>query len=187
MNTEEPSFVCTEGAAPEAQAVCQKGYRMLLNRSLAIFTFCAAIITPLLGLSEERFQGRTVAVLDGDTIDVVTDEREKIRVRLAGIDAPEKSQAYGQRSKQNLAAMVGGKTVEIVDRGNDQYGRTVGSISVDGIDVNAEQVKSGFAWVYSRYNRDNELPSLETQARRDQLGLWRDKNPIAPWLYRRAE
>ncbi|APC19506.1 micrococcal nuclease (plasmid) [Pseudomonas frederiksbergensis] len=160
---------------------------MIFKRSLAILMFCTSLGSPLVGWAGDNFHGLTVAVLDGDTVEVLTDQHEKIRVRLAGIDAPEKSQAYGQKAKQNLAAMVAGKSVEVIDQGRDQYGRTVGTISVDGLDVNAEQVKAGLAWVYTRYNRDSKLPALEEKARRDQLGLWRDHNPTAPWEYRRSQ
>ena len=85
-----------------------------------------------------------------------------------------------------VASMVAGKLVDVVDHGRDQYGRTVGSLSVGDLDVNAEQVKAGYAWVYARYNRDSRLPALEEEARRGQLGLWRDPKPTAPWEYRHS-
>nr|WP_246883735.1 thermonuclease family protein [Pseudomonas koreensis] len=141
----------------------------------------------MIAWSADNFRGVTVAVLDGDTVEVLTDQHEQRRIRLAGIDAPEKSQAYGQRSKQNLASMVAGKLVDVVDHGRDQYGRTVGSLSVGGLDVNAEQVKAGYAWAYTRYNRDSKLAALEENARRRHVGLWRDSKPIAPWEYRHSK
>lgn len=159
---------------------------MTLKRSLTILLLCTSFGGPLIAWSADNFRGVTVAVLDGDTVEVLTDQHEQRRIRLAGIDAPEKSQAYGQRSKQNLASMVAGKLVDVVDHGRDQYGRTVGSLSVGGLDVNAEQVKAGYAWVYARYNRDSRLPALEEEARRGQLGLWRDPKPTAPWEYRQS-
>lgn len=157
---------------------------MTLKRSLTILLLSTSLGSPLIGWAGENFRGLTVAVLDGDTVEVLTDQHEKIRIRLAGIDAPEKSQAYGQRSKQHLVSMVAGKSVDVVDHGRDQYGRTVGSLSVDGLDVNAEQVKAGYAWVYVRYNRDSKLSALEAKARMAKVGLWRDPKPTAPWEYR---
>ncbi|MCP1515565.1 thermonuclease family protein [Pseudomonas rhodesiae] len=163
-----------------------KAFIVTLKRSLTILLLATSLAGPLIGWAGENFRALTVAVLDGDTVEVLTEQHKKIRIRLAGIDAPEKSQAYGQRSKQNLASMVAGKSVDVIDHGSDQYGRTVGSLFVDGLDVNAEQVKAGYAWVYTRYNRDSMLPTLEENARRDQLGLWRDPNPTAPWEFRHS-
>lgn len=159
---------------------------MTLKRSLTILLLCTSFGGPLIAWSADNFRGLTVAVLDGDTVEVLTDQHVKIRIRLAGIDAPEKSQAYGQRSKQNLASMVAGKSVDVVDHGRDQYGRTVGSLSVDGFDVNAEQVKAGYAWVYARHNRDSRLPEFEEKARTARVGLWKDPKPTAPWEYRHS-
>ena len=131
------------------------------------------------------FHGKAVRVLDGDTVDVLTPENQMIRVRLANIDAPEKSQAFGQRSRQNLTSLIAGHMVEVRVQNQDQYGRQVGRIIANGVEANTEQVRAGMAWVYTRYNQDRRLPAIEAQAKRDQLGLWADPHPLEPWLYRR--
>lgn len=129
-------------------------------------------------------EGRVVGVADGDTITVLTGGRESIRVRLAEIDAPEKSQAFGQRSKQSLSDLVFGKTVRVEQQDVDRYGRVVGRVFVGGTDVNAEQVRQGMAWVYRQYLRDTTLLNVEQEARAARRGLWSDLNPMPPWEYR---
>lgn len=135
--------------------------------------------------SSGELVGRVVGVSDGDTITLLVG-REQHRVRLAGIDAPEQRQAFGQRSKLALSRLCFGDTaarVRIEDR--DRYGRIVGRVFCRGQDANATQVERGYAWVYTRYNRDRALPQLEATARADRLGLWADPAPIAPWDFRR--
>ena len=139
------------------------------------------------------FPGRVVGVLDGDTVDVLTVDHVQERIRLMGIDAPEKAQAFGQRSKQFLADLVFGKTVEIEWRHRERYGRIVGRVLLDGRDVNLEMVQAGLAWHYKAYEReqrpeDRELYAFaETAARKKSQGLWGDLNPIPPWNYRRSK
>jgi len=157
----------------------------MIRRSFVVMALCVAL-SPLLCIADTRFEGKTIAVLDGDTIDVLTQDKQKIRIRLANIDAPEKSQAFGQRSRQNLASMVAGKSVEVIDTGGDQYGRRVGRVLIAGTEVNVEKVRAGYAWVYVRYNHDGRLPALEAAARQEGLGLWVDAHPQAPWLYRHS-
>lgn len=116
------------------------------------------------------FTGKVVAVSDGDTITVLRG-REQVKVRLAAIDAPEKAQAFGQKSKQALAGLVHGKSVQVVEHGLDKYQRTLGSIYLDGLDVNAEQVRQGMAWVFLRYSKDAGLIQLQAEAREQRRGL----------------
>jgi hypothetical protein len=122
--------------------------------------------------------------LDGDTLIVLTPEKRQIKVRLVEIDAPEKSQAYGQRSKQSLSDLVFGKQVRVEQQDRDRYGWVVGRVYAEGLDVNAEQVKRGMAWVYRKYARDQTLFPLEHEAKNAKLGLWADPYAIPPWEYR---
>lgn len=131
------------------------------------------------------FSGKVVGVSDGDTITVLKD-REQVKVRLVEIDAPEKGQAFGNRSKQALSELVRGKQVEIRERGTDRYGRTLGRIYQSGLDVNAEMVRRGMAWVYVKYVKDKRLNQLEAEARKQRRGLWADEDPVPPWEWRRA-
>ncbi len=129
--------------------------------------------------------GKVVAVADGDTITVLRD-KEQVKVRLAEIDAPEKAQAFGNRSKQSLSDMCFGKIATLADKGKDRYGRTLARVTCADIDANAEQVRRGMAWVYDRYVTDRGLYSIQDEARAAKRGLWADVNPVPPWEWRKA-
>jgi micrococcal nuclease len=126
-----------------------------------------------------------IAVMDGDTVMVLRDG-QKIKVRLANIDAPEKDQPFGQQSRDSLLEMVGKRQVQIDSQAVDQYGRIVGLISADGRNVNQEQVRRGMAWEYSHYHSDKTYVSLQSAARQAHRGLWAQSSPQAPWQWRKA-
>lgn len=134
--------------------------------------------------------GYVVGIADGDTITVLDANRQQHKIRLAGIDAPEMKQAFGNRSRQNLAAMVFNKTVDVEWDKHDKYGRTVGKVMVNGVDANLEQIKTGMAWWYEKYRREQSpedqrrYAEAEQQARAARVGLWRDPVPMAPWDWR---
>jgi len=138
----------------------------------------------------EVISGRVIGVIDGDTIDVLGDSKTTYRIRLAGIDAPERKQAFGTRSKQSLSDLVYQKRVDIETHKKDRYGRRVGKVLIEGKDVNLEQLHLGMAWFYREYERelnpqDRKLYDLaETQARKMKLGLWVDENAVSPWKFR---
>ncbi len=124
---------------------------------------------------------------DGDTIEVLHSLRAE-RIRLHGVDAPEKSQAFGSRARQFTAGMVFGLIVTVRAKGRDRYGRTVAEIALpDGRILNRELVANGFAWHYKRYSSYLDLARLEATARAQKRGLWVDAHPIAPWEFRRSE
>lgn len=131
------------------------------------------------------FGGSVVSIADGDTITVLV-ERKQIKVRLVEIDAPEKAQAFGARSKHSLSDMCFGKAALIKEKSKDRYGRTLGRVFCDGIDVNAEQVRRGMAWVYDKYVTDHSLYPLQDEARTARRGLWYDPDPMPPWNWRRV-
>lgn len=147
--------------------------------------FWFAVLLAFTGLAHADFSGQVVAILDGDTIDVLVDQRP-VRVRLAQIDAPEKRQAFGTRSRQVLAGLVFKKTARVTEDGHDRYGRVVGTVFVADVDVNAQMVREGMAWVYRQYAKNKMLYELETQAKELRVGLWVDPDPMPPWKYRRA-
>lgn len=135
----------------------------------------------------ESFSGKVVGVSDGDTISVMRSGRAE-KVRLLGIDAPEKKQAFGNRAKQYASELAFGKivTVNVFDR--DRYGRSVGEVILpDGRSLNRELVRAGFAWWYRAYSRDKTLGALEAEARAQRRGLWRDPKPLPPWEFRKAQ
>jgi micrococcal nuclease len=133
-----------------------------------------------------RLVGEVVGVTDGDTIKILQGKRQ-YRIRLNGIDAPEQKQAYGQKSKEYLAALVFRKKVEVIVRDTDRYGRYVGDVLIGGKSANAELVAVGLAWHYTAYSKDANLASLEKAARAGRLGLWADSAPMPPWEFRRKK
>lgn len=145
----------------------------------------------LLGLllaapSWAELAGRVVAVHDGDTITVLVAGRD-IRVRLAGIDAPEWGQPFRNASRHALEAQLAGREVRVVERGRDGFGRVLGRVYVGAVDVNAEQVRSGYAWVFRRFEQDPVLLALEAEAEAARRGLWREPNPVPPWRWRERQ
>ena len=127
-----------------------------------------------------------VGVADGDTLTVLCKGNEKMKIRLSEIDAPEKRQPFGSRSKLSLSNMCLQKKAKIKPQTRDRYGRTVARVICDGVDANEEQVKRGMAWVYDKYVRDQSLYSIQDKARVSKKGLWADNEPIKPWEYRRG-
>jgi len=107
-------------------------------------------------------------------------------VRLVDIDAPEKGQPFGNRSKQALEVLVKGQDVLVVERGQDRYQRTLGRVYRGDLDVNAEQVRQGMAWVHRQYAKDASLFQIEAEAKEQKRGLWRDPEPVPPWEWRRV-
>jgi endonuclease YncB( thermonuclease family) len=143
-----------------------------------------------LSVGAETLTGKVIGISDGDTIDVLDSSKSTHRIRLAGIDAPEKAQPFGQRSKEHLSDSVFGKQVEVQGGMIDKYGRNVGKILVNGFDANLEQVRAGFAWHYKAYEseqsaEDRRLYSMtEEMARAQRLGLWSEKKQMPPWEWR---
>lgn len=135
--------------------------------------------------SRARFSGRVVRILDGDTIEVLRAGRP-VRVRLHGIDCPERHQAFGTAARKFTAERAFGKAVTVLVRDKDRYGRTVGDVLLpDGGSLNRELLRAGLAWWYRRYSNDPRLEQAEAEARQSGRGLWSDPRPTAPWDYRR--
>jgi endonuclease YncB( thermonuclease family) len=141
----------------------------------------------------ETLTGRVVRVTDGDTIVVLDADKVQHKIRLQGIDAPERHQAFGTKSKEHLYELVAGRNVEVDYSKYDRYQRVLGKVMVNGEDVNLEQVETGMAWHYKKYQGE-QAPSdrvkysdAEREARMRKIGLWHDLNPIPPWDYRQAE
>ena len=128
---------------------------------------------------------RVVGVYDGDTITCIDDTNTQQKIRMAEIDAPELGQDFGTVSREAMAAMVFGKTVDVTDSGKDRYGRWIGHISVNGLNVNREMIATGNAWHYAAYSSDPSLAAVQSQAQTQKLGLWAQPNPTPPWNYRK--
>ena len=113
-------------------------------------------------------------------------DKQQHKIRLSDIDTPERKQPFGTRTKQALSELAFGKHARVVEVTKDRYGRIVGRVYVDGLNVNAVLVRGRYAWVYRKYSQDGELLKLEAQARENRLGLWAEPNPIPPWEWRRG-
>jgi micrococcal nuclease len=133
--------------------------------------------------------GRVVRVLDGDTVVLLDRGMAQHKIRLAGIDAPETGQEFGTRAKQHLD-LVGGNEITVAWQKRDKYGRIVGKLVYDGIDVNLAMVRSGFAWWYRTYAGEQssvdrlQYAAAQERAQTEKIGLWTDKAPLAPWEWR---
>ena len=135
--------------------------------------------------------GHVVAVSDGDTITVLDGNKQRYVIRLMGIDAPEKAQAFGQQSKKSLSDLVFDRDVSVTWFKHDRYGRTVGQVYVDDTDVCLEQIKRGLAWHFKQYERKQSLvdrsryADAEKDARIARIGLWQDEHPLEPSKFRK--
>lgn len=149
----------------------------MVRYSVFLFFAILAIASPLFALS-----GKVVSIHDGDTITILQG-KQQIKVRLFGIDAPEKKQDYGQKSKQFLASLIAGQVVEVEPKGKDRYKRMLGIIHYKGQDINAQMVLNGYAWAYVKYSRI--YVNQERLARENKRGLWQSSNPTPPWEWRK--
>lgn len=133
----------------------------------------------------EEFNARVIAVMDGDTVMVLRDNR-KIKIRLANIDAPEKAQEFGMESRQALVNRVSQKMIHVNSQAMDSYGRMVAELSVDGRSVNEEQVRGGMAWEYSHFHRNPHYLALQSEAQQAHRGLWAlADSPMPPEQWRK--
>lgn len=131
-------------------------------------------------------RAKVIGVRDGDTIDIITVDKFTITIRLDGIDCPEKKQAFGEKAKQFTSNFAFGQFVRIKSNGKDGYGRILGEVFNDkGISLNKSLLRNGLAWHYKKYSKSADLASLHEKAKAGRIGLWADKNPIAPWDFRK--
>lgn len=130
--------------------------------------------------------GKVIKVADGDTITIQTSNNEKIKIRLYGIDAPEKKQEYGIKSLDVLKKLSYGKTVDVEVKEKDRYGRTVGIVFLNGEEINLKMIETGNAWHYKKYAKEEmSYANAEAEARKKKLGLWNSDKQISPWEYRK--
>ncbi len=158
---------------------------------------CAVLLCVNVSAFGEEFFAKVIVVLDGDTV-LIRRSNGLVKIRLAEIDAPEKAQAFGETSRHSLSDMVMGKQVKFVSETMDQYGRMVAHLNVDGLDVDAEQIRRGMAWEYSNFaslaasrqslrdppHSNKALIALQNEARQASRGLWAQSNPTPPWEWR---
>ena len=137
--------------------------------------------------SSSDLVGRVVKVSDGDTITILDSSKTQHKIRLHGIDAPEKKQAFGNASRKFLAGLVANREVRVAWSKRDRYQRILGTVFVDGKDVNLEMLKVGMAWHYKKYDSTPAYAQAESEARAAKRGLWQEKNPTEPEEFRKAK
>lgn len=177
-----PSSMFNHGTSASAKSAGEWAHylntlRLLLSLVLAL---AAAPSTA------REYVGRVVAVTDGDTVRMLIAGNREIKIRLAEVDAPESSQSYGQASKRELSSLVYNKVARAVVTDVDRYGRAVARLYVGERDINAEMVRRGAAWAFTRYSTDPRIPRLERDARAARRGLWslQADQVQAPWEWR---
>lgn len=156
----------------------------VIKTIIASFVMCCLVAC---SSAEEGLYGRVVKVSDGDTITVLDSSKTQQKIRLQGIDAPEKGQAFGKASGKFLAGLVAGRDVKVQWSKKDRYGRILGTVYVDGREVNLEMLRAGMAWHYKKYDSTPAYAQAETEARAAKRGLWQDKNPTEPEEFRKAK
>lgn len=162
------------------------------SRRLFLFTL---LIAAAIGLwlcagftsSAKEVSGKVVSVIDGDTYDLLTAQQHKYRVRMEGIDAPERGMRFYKESKGYLTSLCLGRQVKLRWTKSDRSKRLIAFTYLsDGRELSHEMIKAGWAWHFTKYNKDADLAALQRTARLRRLGLWTDANPIAPWDYRKS-
>ena len=184
--------LCTTCGVKRLQVLAKPDRFSTTNMPMTIkLPLLATILSVIAVLGQAAtIEGWVVGVTDGDTVTVLDGSNTQHKIRLAGIDAPEKKQAFGARSKQSLSDLVFDRQVSVETDKRDRYGREVGVILVNGKDANLEQVTRGFAWHYKAYEREQSANDrklydfAEQEARARRRGLWADVDPTPPWDYR---
>jgi endonuclease YncB( thermonuclease family) len=160
-----------------------------MSKRIAYFLYLPVILLLLLPCLAWAWSGKVIGIADGDTITVLHDKQPQ-KIRLYGIDCPEKRQPFGKKAKQFTSQLVFGKVVEVEPVTMDRYGRIVAFVRVENLTVNEELIKEGLGWVYVRYCKlplCAEWQGLQLAAQNQRRGLWRDSNHIPPWEYRRQK
>lgn len=142
---------------------------------------CASLVFPA---QAETFTAQVIEVLDGDTV-LVLRGHQKIKIRMANIDAPEKAQEGGMAAKQSLFDMVQHRQVQVDSQAVDSYGRIVGTLTLDGNNINEEQVRRGMAWEYSNYHSNKTYIALQNEAQQARRGLWAQPGAMPPSQWRK--
>lgn len=165
--------------------------KTLENKRPCGAVFLIVLCLLLLPHGAMAWPGLVVGISDGDTITVLRDSQEQVKIRLYGIDCPEKRQAWGSRATQATGRLCAGKVVDVQEADIDRYGRTVAIVTLpDGRTLQEGLVEEGLAWVWPRYCKlpvCQEWAEVEVKAREGKAGLWRDADPVPPWEWRRLK
>ena len=145
---------------------------------LTVLLFCFSLYSQ---------SGKVIKIKDGDTVVVLDSLGNQTTLRLAEVDCPESSQAFGNRAKQFTANEVGNKIITYKVDSKDRYGRSIAKVFYDGKYLSKEIIKNGFGWHYKQYSISKELAQIEISAKKNSLGLWKDKAPVPPWEFRKLK
>lgn len=145
-----------------------------------------ALTLPLESGAQTNFEGKVIRIADGDTFTVLTEGNNQVKVRVDGIDAPESGQPFGTKSRQWLADRIFGKTVALEEASKDKYGRSIAKVYYEGRDIGLESIRAGMAWHYEHFNNDKDYAAAQEAAKKENLGLWADKDPVNPYEWRKT-
>jgi micrococcal nuclease len=134
-----------------------------------------------------QLSGRVIDLADGDTFTLLTSSKKKVKVRLYGIDCPEGKQDFGHDAKKFLSDLIFNKEISVKEMDIDRYGRTIGIVHVETVNVNERMLSAGMAWHYKKYDKNKTWDALEVKARKDKKGLWKNSKALAPWVYRQSK
>lgn len=156
-------------------------------KPLKLFLYTALFFISTHCIAADSITGKVVRVADGDTITILTSDKEQVKIRFAGIDCPERAQPWGRNATEALKAVLIGEPVKVEVVDVDRYGRTVGRVYIKNMNVNRHLVESGNCWVYPRYAKDKELFTLQDDAKAAERGLWRlpENERVPPWEWRK--
>jgi endonuclease YncB( thermonuclease family) len=158
----------------------------MISHMMKKYLFLLIFLLFCVGLEAQKLSGKVVGVNDGDTFEMLVGNR-KLKVRLEGIDCPEKGQAFGNAAKTYTSNLVFGQYVSVYVKSYDRYKRAIAIVYLPGGGtLNEALLSSGMAWHFKKYNNDKSWARLENQARKSRIGLWSDSNPIPPWEFRKS-
>ncbi len=138
-------------------------------------------------LYAQPYTGKVVKISDGDTFTILLDNKQQMKIRLHGVDCPEKGQDFGAVAKEYISSLIAGKSVTILPTKKDRYGRTVAIVKVDTTNVNESLLRAGLAWHYKEYDKTQHWADLEHQAQHHHRKIWSAKNPTPPWQWRKRK
>ena len=158
-----------------------------MKQLLLFFLIVTHVSTPTSAQKQTgKLTGKVIHIVDGDTFDLLTEDTIKIRIRLNGIDCPERKQDFFQVCKEALGTYILGKNVLLVTHGKDRWKRVIADVYVNREFINLKMVRHGYAWHFKKYSNDTNLTQAEQIARKNKSGIWKMKDPEAPWNFRKS-
>jgi micrococcal nuclease len=142
------------------------------------------LLLPSIVWANEVISGKVISVIDGNTFEIMTAEKESYKIMFFGIDSPELGQEFGEKAKDYLEKMILEKTISVEIQGKDRWGTRLGTFEINGEDPRIKLLEEGLAWTAER-NPIEVLDGLKEKAKQEGKGLWKESEPVAPWTFRR--